>query len=314
MDEIQYEDEINSENDMIRENINLALQSEEIQMLMKKIGLTEDEILYDLNLRETFGVGDSIDVTEISKKYMHYVVYMKLLENFRVRISKEQQQEIPEAEEEFAEEFSDLDEKLDADGMLDATIKYGIFPYITEDGIIPVPMQEKQKKEFQRYVEKMKTLLNQFLENIDFSYVYLGIHQDDSFGYKEDDEIPFQHGEDSLSDAFEEQLSADIDVEATFTEAQDTYEYEEDISEIEEPILQDDIEEMELGVAPAEETSLFTNDLQSELESVVAEELNDNKGIARLGNVLNTIINARTAELGINKDKTAEKAKDSLQH
>lgn len=309
MDEFQNEDEMMQydEADAIYENVNLVLKSSDIQALFTKIQLSTEEVLYDLNSRDAFVQEEGSTDIDTAKQYIHYIVYMKLLENFRTQITAEQQNEIPEHEDEFAEKFADLDETLDSEGMLAATLQYGIFPYIAEDGILPVPITDKQKKYFEMYVKKINAVLDTALEKVQFikkeeekkwecrncGHIYLGKIAPEvcpicahSFS-KEEDEI-------SVEDLPGFDIDADISVNETLVENQSLQSepVEENLSNNQDKIAVD----------------IFNDStVSAKLGALVMSEVENPEGIARVDSVLYDIITVRSKETKeINQEKSTE--------
>ena len=283
MDEVQYDEE-----SAIYDHINTILQSSDIQALLAKIQLTTEEIQQDLNSRDAFVIPEEIDDIQAAKQYIHYIVYMKLLENFRTQITEEQQNEVPEQEDEFADEFADLDENLDSEGMLDATLKYGIFPYIEEDGILPVPMTNKQKEIFKAYVSKIKAVLNKKMNELEF------VRNET----EEEHEI-----------SVEDLPGFDIDEEAGVATQIDNLPENTTHQVPESPIFNEE------GNILASEAPIF-DDLQvGPSLATLADSRMDEGGIAALGIVAEEMASERGRDLGLTEERNKEdKDTEEFQH
>lgn len=161
--------------DIIYENVENALNTPEISEFLKKVGITKEEVLYDLDTDEFFDPNEKDTESSYSKRYISVQIYKKLLNKYQNKMDQDRlEQEIASPKEnnstkEFMKEYIRCAEEGDFMGMFKATLKYNYIPIqLTDGGIVPMDMTPEEKAEFKKMVSQREGRLNKLLENQEF--------------------------------------------------------------------------------------------------------------------------------------------------
>lgn len=170
----------------IYQNIKKAFSNKNIQELLEKIGISEDDTLKELESENLIYPTEQDTEKSFSKKFLKHLLFKRLLQKYQqMRLSSETEiseetSQLNEDEidfdknnetsdkESFFKEFLEADEQGDISKMLKAISTYQLFPFVSKDKIFPTKLTTVQKNELVNYVTNVEYNLDKRMETIAF--------------------------------------------------------------------------------------------------------------------------------------------------
>lgn len=177
MDENFAENIIESEDDgldfdTIYNNIQTALKTKEVQAILRKIGLSEIDILKALDSDGLIEPSENDNEISFAQKFLKFMVYDKLLKNYKkARIPETPEDNIIQPNTQFTAEYKKANEMGDVDKMMGVISRYQLFPWISEEdkeNVIPITMDALPEREFEKYVAKIESEFDRALDGVEF--------------------------------------------------------------------------------------------------------------------------------------------------